>query len=106
MCGQHAVTQASTQERHAILTDRLAEVRPQRRVHLLRLRGRGDLAGADRPDGLIRDDDVRPVRGGEQLDGRVRLRAADLERLARLALLERLADAEDDLEACGSVSDC
>jgi hypothetical protein len=38
--------------------DRLGEPRTRRGVYLLRLCGSRDLARADRPDGLVRDDDV------------------------------------------------
>ena len=66
-------------------------------VNLLRLLGGGDLAGADGPDGLVGDDNLAPVLdlladGGELADD-------DLHGLAGVALLEGLADAEDDVDA-------
>jgi hypothetical protein len=57
------------------------------------------LPGADRPDGLVRDHEARVAGRGE----RDRL-GLDLEHelgVARLALLERLADAGDHAEARG-----
>ena len=67
-----------------------------KRVRLLRQVGRRRLAGADRPDRLVGDHELLVLAGGEgdRLD-------LDLEHelgVARLALLERLADAGDHAE--------
>ena len=68
-------------------------------MRLLRLRRARDLAGADRPDGLVRDHDLRPVVLGERVDDGLELRLDDLLGARGLALGERLADAEDDAQA-------
>lgn len=65
----------------------------------LRLRGARDLAGPDRPHGLVRDDDLGPVLRLERGDDGLELRLDDGLGALRLALLERLADAEDDAQA-------
>ena len=67
-------------------------------VDLLGLGRRGGLAGADGPDGLIGDDDLLHVLGGEVLEDGLGLGGANGEVLAGLALVEVLADAEDDAE--------
>ena len=76
-----------------LLADLLGEPLADVGVDLLGLLGGGDLAGADGPDGLVGDDDAAPVRDpgleGGQLAGDVG------ERLAGLALLQRLAAAPD-----------
>ena len=64
------------------------------RVHLVGLRRAGVLAGADGPDGLVRDDDA-PRFDGQRRRGRHRSARSHGERLAGLALGERLADADD-----------
>jgi len=75
-------------------------------VSLLSLVGSGGLASADSPDGLVGDDDARPVllvldasRKGGHLGG------DDLLGLALLTLLKKLTDAEDDVEAVLESSD-
>jgi hypothetical protein len=80
-----------------LLAELLVEPLADALVNLLRLLGGGDLAGADGPDGLVGDDDLAPVLdlladGGELVDD-------DLHGLVGLALLEGLADAEDDVDA-------
>ncbi len=60
--------------------------------------GRG-LAGADRPDRLVSDDDVREFRFGDAGQSDLGLDSDGLERDVLLSLLEGLTDAEDDLEA-------
>ncbi len=72
--------------------------RAQAAVHLVGLLGRGDLAGANRPDGLVGDDDAGPVGGREQRRQRAQLSLAHRQCVARLALRQQLADAEDHLE--------
>ena len=67
-------------------------------VDLLGLGRRGGLAGADGPDGLVGDDDLLHVLSGEVLEDGLGLGGADGEVLAGLALVEVLADAEDDTE--------
>ena len=59
--------------------------------------GRGE-TGADSPDGLVGDDDVLKLFRGNAAESHLDLFADDLHRHAFLALLEILADAEDDLE--------
>lgn len=66
-------------------------------MHLLSLLSGGDLASADGPDGLVGDDDARPV-----LDLRLerrKLLADNGDGVARLALLEALAAAPDNADA-------
>lgn len=97
----------------------LGEERTDVRVGLLRLGGRRDLAGTYGPDGLVRNHDLaahtavsvtsrqprgearhaRPVCLFEELRDRRELGLHDLGSLARLALCERLADAENHREA-------
>lgn len=67
-------------------------------VDLLGLLGGGDLAGADGPDGLVGDDDLGPVRADLGLEGG-ELLGDDVDGLAGLTLLERLATAPDDADA-------
>ena len=73
------------------------QLRAQQRVHRLRLFGRGRQAGADGPHRLVGDDDLRDaVR--QRVDDRRQLALDDAVGLARLALRERLADADDRRE--------
>lgn len=66
-------------------------------MDLLGLLNGGDLAGANGPDGLVSNDNLGPVRdlGLESLE----LLANNLNGLAALALLKRLAAAPDDANA-------
>lgn len=66
-------------------------------MDLLGLLSGGDLAGANGPDRLVRDDDLTPV-GDLRLES-LELGADDLDGLAGLALLEGLAAAPDDAGA-------
>mmetsp|Transcript_28638 Transcript_28638/g.91721 ORF Transcript_28638/g.91721 Transcript_28638/m.91721 type:complete len:312 (+) Transcript_28638:246-1181(+) len=68
------------------------------RVRLLRHLGRRREAGADGPHRLVRDDDVLHHRRVHPRQSLGELRGANVERLAGLALLLELADAEDGLE--------
>ena len=70
-------------------------------MDFLRLVGSRRAAGADRPDGLISDDELRAVGGRNVLEADVHLADDDFLELAGVALLERLADADDGGEACG-----
>mmetsp|Transcript_104148 Transcript_104148/g.299743 ORF Transcript_104148/g.299743 Transcript_104148/m.299743 type:complete len:290 (+) Transcript_104148:121-990(+) len=67
------------------------------RVRLLRLVRRSHLARADGPDGLVGDDDVVPILDLRDDGGELAL--VHLVCLPRLALLQHLADAQDDLDA-------
>ena len=67
-------------------------------VHFLGLVGGGGAAGADGPDGLVGDDDVTELVGGEVEEGPGELFADDGEVLFGLALGEGFADAVDDVE--------
>jgi hypothetical protein len=80
-----------------LLAELLVEPLADALVNLLRLLGGSDLAGADGPDGLVGDDDLAPVLhlladGRELVDD-------DFHGLVGLALLESLANAEDDVDA-------
>lgn len=79
--------------------DRAREERADVLVRGLRLRGARDLARPDRPHGLVRDDDLGPVLRLEGRDDGLQLRLDDGLGALGLALLERLADAEDDAQA-------
>jgi hypothetical protein len=68
-------------------------------VDILSLLSGGDLAGADGPDGLVGNDNLAPVVAGDVGLQGLELGADDLDGLARLALLEGLTAAPDDLEA-------
>ena len=65
-----------------------------RGVDLLGFGRPGDLAGADGPDGLVGDGDV-PVTLRDVVEKGADLTLDDLERVAALALGQRLADAHD-----------
>ena len=67
-------------------------------MHLLRLQRRGDLAGTDRPDGLVGDNDLFDVSRREAGQRAANLRGDDGVGAATLALLERFADADDRRE--------
>src|SRR5437773_11789432 len=70
-------------------------------VDLLRLSGRGGAAGADRPHRLVGDDASGELLGADVGEGRVDLPGNDGAGRFRLALLERLADADDRDESPG-----
>lgn len=80
-----------------LLADLLLQPLANRGMDLLRLLGAGNLAGANGPDGLVGHDDLAPV-GDLVLDG-LELAGDNVDGEARLALLERLAAAEDDADA-------
>lgn len=80
-----------------LLADVVLEPLADAGVDLLGLLLGGDLTGADGPDGLVGDDDLGPV-ADLLLEGG-KLGGDDLEGLAGLALLERLAAAPDDADA-------
>src|SRR5215204_4295306 len=69
--------------------------RADERDRLLRLLRRRDLAGADRPYRLVRDDDLGQPSGGDQLEPLLHLVAQLALGLAALALGLGLADAQD-----------
>lgn len=68
-------------------------------MDLLRLRGGGDLSGANSPDGLVSNNNVGPLLGGDSLGDGTELRGYDGDRLTLLTLLEGLAAAKDDTNA-------
>eukprot|EP00754_Rhynchopus_humris_P039662 Rhum_TRINITY_DN22785_c0_g1::Rhum_TRINITY_DN22785_c0_g1_i1::g.176040::m.176040 len=74
------------------------QVRARVLAHLLRLLRRRHLAGADRPDRLVRDDDLVEGRRGKTPEAGGELGGADLLGAAGLTLGQGLADAEDDGE--------
>jgi hypothetical protein len=74
------------------------ELRAQHRVHLLRLLGRGGLAGADRPDRFVRDDDLADAVAVDVDDGG-QLALHHFLGLPGFALGQRLADADDRRDA-------
>lgn len=93
----HAATVEDPRLVSNLVADLLLKPRANGGVHLLRLLNGGDLAGANGPDGLVSDNDARPV-----LDLRLERRellADDGDGVAGLALLEALAAAPDDTEA-------
>ena len=77
--------------------------RAGQRVHLLRLVRRRGLAGADRPDRLVGDDDAVDARR-RALEHRAELALDDRLGLPRLALGQRLADADDRRQAGASAA--
>src|SRR6476659_5472215 len=79
----------------------LGEQRSDRRTHLLRVVGGRDLAGADRPDGLVGDDDRRGLFLGHAVEVLAQLRDDVLDLTALLAHVEPLAAAEDRRQAVG-----
>src|SRR5699024_10425414 len=89
--GLHA---AAVQDAHRI-GDRVAVLLAQRLTDrvadLLRVVRAGHFAGADRPDGLVGDDDLRRLLGGEALRPAAELGEGEGHVVAGLALLERLA---------------
>ncbi len=72
-------------------------------MDLLRVLGLGDLAGADGPHRLVGDDPEAGLLGQLAQDG-AHLALDHLERLAGLALLQRLAHADDGAEPGGGRS--
>lgn len=82
-----------------LVVDALLEPLADGSVHLLRLLGRGDLAGTDGPDRLVGNDDFGPVAGADLgLEG-IQLLGDNRNSRAGLALLERLTAAPDDADA-------
>lgn len=67
------------------------------------LRG-SDLSSSDSPNGLVSNHDVLPVLLVDDLGEGLSLTGDDLLGLVGLALLERLTNAEDDLDASGEGS--
>ena len=61
--------------------------------------GRGGQAGADGPNGLVGDDQVLELLGGDAQQRNLGLQADDLVGDALLLLLKALTDADDGLEA-------
>ena len=76
-----------------------AEEVAQLGVHLLRLRGRGHLARANGPHGLVGHHDLAPRRGGHGLGNGAQLALHHLDGLARVALRQRLANAGNGSDA-------
>src|SRR5690606_25484753 len=83
----HAVGDARVVEPAELLADRPAD--------LLRVVGRGDLTGADRPDGLVGDDAARSSLGVDPGERALDLRERVGDLLPRLAHVQALADADD-----------
>src|SRR5207237_1003050 len=77
----------------------LPEPRADVRVRLAGLRGGGIPSGADRPHWLVRHDEIGDLLGGQAIEAVLDLTIEDGERLIALALLERLADADDGCQA-------
>src|SRR5205807_1406172 len=73
----------------------LPQPRADVRVRLGGLRRRRVPARADRPDRLVGDDEARNLIAGEPVEPNLDLTIEDGERLVALALVERLADADD-----------
>ena len=59
-------------------------------------------AGADRPDRLVRHDQLGDLLGGQPVETVLQLPVEHGERLVRLALLERFADAHDRRQGSGT----
>ena len=74
------------------------QLRAEQRMDRLRLFGRRGASGADRPHRFVGDDDAVDARA-EQLRHGAKLTPDDGLGRARLALGERLADADDRREA-------
>ena len=68
-------------------------------MDFLRLVGRSCAAGADCPHGLVSDDELRAVGGRNVLEADIHLADDNLFELTGVALLKRLADADDGREA-------
>lgn len=68
-------------------------------MDLLRLRSGGNLSGTNSPDGLVSNNNVGPLLGGDSLSDGTELGSDDGDGLALLALLEGLAAAKDDTNA-------
>ena len=76
-------------------TEPVAQPLADHRVDFLGEFGRGGLAGADRPDRLVGDHDVRRAVHRHEREALLDLRADDRKRLAGLALLVGFAAADD-----------
>ena len=70
-------------------------------MDLLSLVGGRGLAGADRPNGLIGDNELVAVGGGNVLKTDVHLALDDFIELSGFALFERFADADDSCKTGG-----
>ena len=68
-------------------------------VNFLRLIGRGDFAGADRPNRFIRDNALLHIFSGDAGEGAVELTTVDFIRDARFTFFKEFADADDRDEA-------
>src|SRR5690554_2051738 len=79
----------------------LAQARPDEGVHLLRRLRRGGPPGADRPDGLVGDDDAIGRERGHDRRERVDLAPDHRLGLPRFPLLEGLPDAGDHADLVG-----
>ena len=79
------------------------QLRAQHRMHLLRLLGRGGLAGADGPDGLVGHHDLADAVAVDVDHGR-QLALDDVLGRAGFALGQRLADADDGRDARASAA--
>ena len=70
-------------------------------MNFLRLIGRGDFAGADRPNRFIRDNALLHIFSGDAGEGAVELTTVDFIRNARFTFFKEFADADDRDEAGG-----
>jgi hypothetical protein len=82
----------------------LAQPRPDVGVRLAGLLRRGVPARADRPDRLVGEHERPDLVARQAVEGHADLPVQHRERLARLALLERLADADDRAEPAPSAA--
>ena len=78
-----------------VAAEPLPQPRADVRVRLAGLRRRGVAPGADRPHRLVGDDQSRDLLGRSAVEPVLDLPIEHGERLVALALLERLADADD-----------
>ena len=78
-----------------VATKPLAQPLPDLRMRLSGLRRRRDTAGSNRPDRLIRDDQLRDLAGREPVEPFLDLSIQDGQRFVALALFQCFADADN-----------
>lgn len=93
----HAATIKDPRLLRRLSTNITSQPLPNRLMHLLRLLNRGDLTRANRPDRLIRHHNLTPILNF--IRDRLQLARNMLHGDALLALLERLAAAQDDTQS-------
>ena len=85
MCIRDRPPVEDTDDRGRLRPVAFGEPRPQRPADLLRILGRGHLAGADRPHRLVGQDDPLALARGGELVGGASLDADEFAQICRIA---------------------